>query len=485
MVETLAIGIDQDSPTLDPAMHRSRTVESVLRNIFDGLVTRDSQMQVVPEIAKSWRRLDELTWEFEIREGIHFHNGDPLTAEDAAFTIQRTITPEAIGGQSSPRKGLLGSVVAAEAVAAHTLRISTAQPYPILPKMLAFHEIVPKVYIQRVGDEEFARHPVGAGPFVFAQHVRGERIVMERFDQYYGGSPDIPQAGPAKVKRLVFLPIPEIATRLSALLAGEIDIAEKIPPHAASLVDEDPDTQLSTCSGTRTFFIALNCTQPPFDDVRVRKAVAYGLDIPHMVERILSGYATVLAGPLVPAAFGFDSELKPYPYDPDHARALVREAGIDDTSVELDAEDMDRELAEAIAAQLGEIGLTVRPRIWKWDVLQPLIMQQKRTMVLTSWGNASLDPVGILPPLLSTGGRGNYMGYSNPRVDEALAQSQVVFDPQKRRELFVTVQQIVHEEVPAVFGWAKQEIYGVRKRVQNWRARPDAMLMMHRTSLAK
>ena len=113
---TLAIGLDQDVPTLDPAMHRSRTVESVIRNMFDGLVTRDADMRIVPEIAESWRRIDDLTWEFAIRPGIRFHNGDVLSAEDAAFTIQRTITPEAIGGQSSPRKGLLGSVSRAEAL---------------------------------------------------------------------------------------------------------------------------------------------------------------------------------------------------------------------------------------------------------------------------------------------------------------------------------------------------------------------------------
>jgi len=151
-VPTLAVGLDQDVPTLDPAMHRSRTVESVIRNLADGLVTRDADMRIVPEIAESWRRIDDLTWEFAIRPGVRFHNGDALTAEDAAFTIQRTITPEAIGGQSSPRKGLLGSVDGADAMDELTLCIITAEPYPLLPKMLAFHEIVPKRYVERVGD---------------------------------------------------------------------------------------------------------------------------------------------------------------------------------------------------------------------------------------------------------------------------------------------------------------------------------------------
>ncbi len=475
-VPTLAIGLDQDVPTLDPAMHRSRTAEAVIRNLSDGLVTRAADMRIVPEIAESWRRIDDLTWEFAIRPGVRFHNGDALTAEDAAFTIQRTITPEAIGGQSSPRKGLLGSVDGAEAIDEQTLHITTSEPYPLLPKMLAFHEIVPKRYIEEVGDEEFGHRPVGAGPFRLVQHVTGERIVMERFNDYYGGAPSI--------DRLVFLPIPEVATRLGSLLAGEIDIAEKVPPHAAEMIERDSGARLSRATGTRSFFIGLNCKAPPLDDVRVRRALAHGLDIPRMVDRILSGHATTLAGPLTPAAFGFDGELTPRTHDPSLAKSLLAEAGIDSSlELELDCEDVNRELAETAAAQLSDLGISVRLRVWKWDVLQPLLKAGERQMWITSWGNASLDPAGLLPPLFVTDARGNFMGYSNAEVDAALERSQVAFAPTEREALFVKVQRIVHNEVPAIFGWATEEIYGVSTRVADWDARPDAMLMMHGTSL--
>jgi len=317
---------------------------------------------------------------------------------------------------------------------------------------------------------------VGAGPFRFVQHVTGERIVMERFRDYYGGAPPI--------ERLVFLPVPEVATRLGALLAGEIDIAEKVPPHAAAMVERDSGTRLSRATGTRSFFIGLNCKTAPLDDVRVRRAIAHGLDIPRMVDRILSGHAATLAGPLTPAAFGFDADLVPRKHDPSLARSLLDEAGVDaSTKLELDCEDVNRELAEAAAAQLSELGIQVRPRVWKWDVLQPLLKAGERQMWTTSWGNASLDPAGILPPLFVTGARGNFMGYSNAQVDAALERSQLAFDPQERRALFVQVQRIVHDQVPAIFGWATEEIYGVSTRVGNWKARPDAMLMMHRATL--
>ncbi len=483
--DALVIGIDQDIPTLDPAMHRSRTVEAVLRNVFDGLVTRDPNMRIVPELAESWRAVTPTEWEFRIRAGVRFHDGTPLTAEDAAFTIRRTIRPGAIGGQSSPRKGLLGSVIGAEARGELILRITTGEPYPILPKMLTFHEIVPKAYIKRVGDAEFARRPVGTGPFRFVQHVEGERIVLERFDGYYGGAPDIPPVGPARIKRLVFLPIPEVATRLGALLAGEIDIAEKVPPHTMRLLQRTKGVRLSTCTGTRTYFIGINCRRPPFDRVEVRRALATGVHLQRVVDRILGGTATVLAGPLVPAAFGFDKGLTPRRFDPAAARKLLSQAGVAKSAeFELDCVDNDRELAEAAAGQLSELGIRVRPRVWKWDVLQPLLAAGERDLFLTSWGNASLDPSGILLPLLGTGARGNHMGYSNAEVDRALERSQTEFDPRKRADLFVRVQRQVYQDVPAAFGWAREEIYGVRDRVRNWEARPDSMLMMHRALLA-
>jgi peptide/nickel transport system substrate-binding protein len=479
------VGLDEEVPTLDPAMHRSRTVEAVLRNLFDGLVTRDAHMNIVPELAESWRAVTPTVWEFRLRPGVRFHDGSPLTAEDAAFTIRRTIRPGAIGGQSSPRKGLLGSVTGAEARGELVLRITTDEPYPILPKMLTFHEVVPQAYIKRVGDEEFARRPVGTGPFRFVQHVKGERIVLERFDDYYGGSPDIPPVGPARLSRLVFLPIPEVATRLGALLAGEIDIAEKVPPHATELLERTEGVRLSACTGTRTYFLGMNCRRAPFNQLVVRQAFAVGLDLERLVDRILGGTATVLAGPLVPAAFGFDPDLPRRRFDPQAARRLLQSAGLDPaTETELDCVDSDRELAEAAAGQLSELGVRVRPRVWKWDVLQPMLAAGERDLFLSSWGNASLDPADILLPLLQTGARGNYMGYSNREVDRALERTQTEFDPRRRAELFVRVQRIVDTDVPAVFGWAPQEIYGVRDRVRNWEARPDAMLMMHRAYLA-
>ncbi len=480
---SITIALDRGVDTLDPAMHRSRTTEAVIRNIFDGLVTRDRNMKVVPELAESWNTIDPHTWEFKLRRGVRFHDGSPFTAEDVKFTIDRIITPGAVAGESSPRKGLLGEVDGAEVVDKHTVRIRTAKPFPALLSMLTFHEIVPKSYIEKVGDKEFAVKPVGTGPFKLKLWKRGERILLERFTGYYGGSPDIPPVGAAKLDGILFKPAPESASRMSSLLAGEVHIIESVPPHSVKTICTR-STEARTAPGTRTLYLGMNVLEGPFRDRRAREAVAYAVDFEAIVERVLSGQATVLAGPLVPAALGFDSSLEAVAHDPARAKALLRRARFPmDRLVEIDCEDSDKEIAQVLADQLRAVGLRARARVWNWDLLHPQLVDRKRTMFLTHWGNASLDPIGILEPLFASEGRGNYTGFQSRQVDDLLATARTSFDKAERERSYAEVQRILRDRLPVVCGLARNEIYGVSNRVRGWQPTSDGMLNMHDVSL--
>lgn len=478
--DTLVIGIQQTIPTLDPAMHRDRTVESVLRNMFDGLVTRDSNMKVVPQLAESWETLDDLTWRFKLRKGVKFHNGEDFTAEDVKFTIERITNEAAVDGQSSPRKGLLGSVNGVEIEDHYTILIKTENPWPILPAMLTFQEIVPEDYIKEKGDGYFAEHPVGAGPFKFVEWVKGERIVMERFDDYYGGSPDIPPVGPAKVKTLIFKPIPETAGRIAALKSGGCHITQSLPPHLVNEVQSDERTMVLTCEGTRSYFVGMNCQKKPFSDIRIRRAMNYAVDMDAIVSKILEGMAIPLAGPLVPAAFSYSKELKTYGYDENTAKELLKEAGYENGfEVELDTDKDMREIAETVSSQLAKVGVKAKVRMWEWGILRPQLEAGKRSLFMASWGNASLDPVGILIPTLKTGGRGNFTGYSNPKVDELLDKASIGMNSQERKEHFQEAQKLIYSDAPWIFGYSPKEIYGLRKSVVNWKPTPDGRMNMH------
>ncbi|NIM05960.1 MAG: ABC transporter substrate-binding protein [Armatimonadetes bacterium] len=480
---SLRVGLDADVETLDPAMHRSRTVEAVVRNICDGLVARDLQMQYVPQLAVSWSVEGDTRWIFKLREGVRFHTGEPFTAEDVKFTIDRVIG--AIEGLApSPRKDLLGPITGVEVIDEHTVAIITDGPYPILHKKLVFQEICPKAYFERVGAEEFARKPVGTGPFSLVEWRPGERIVLERFEDYYGGSPDIPPVGTAKMRGVLFRPLEEAATRLASLEAKEVDVAVNIPPDQAEHIGRLSHARLSVAQGTRTHFIGLNCTRKPFSDRRVREAMCFAIDPKPIVEQYLLGRAQALPGILVPMAFGYDDSLPQPRQDLARAKGLLKEAGYPQGfDITLDCEATDKRIAEAITGSMRAAGVRAEVRVWKKDNLLNQMRQQQRDMFLTSWGNSSLDPSGILPVLFRSEGYSNYFGFQNAELDRLLEEADRSMEAETRRQKYIEVQRILHREAPTCFHFALEELYGVSDRVENFEARPDGMLPMHDVSL--
>ena len=328
--DTIVVGLRSDSlVTLDPANYRDRETETVIRNMFDGLVTRTHDGEVVPEIAESWEQVDETTFDFTLREGVLFHNGDEMTADDVVFTFWRILEDGAIDGATSPRRGLLGPLESVEKVDDNTVRFNLSDPFPPFLQALVHFQIVPEGYLTEVGDAEFARNPIGTGPFVFVRGELESEIVLDRFDDYYGGAPDIEPVGTAQVERAIFRNMPEPATRVSALLADEIHIAQAVPPDLVTRLEGEEGVEVLTTEGTRAFMIELNNAQPPFDDVRVRQALNYAIDWEGILEGIYLGYGAQLATAFLPSGFGFNPDLAPYPYDPERAAELLQEAGYD------------------------------------------------------------------------------------------------------------------------------------------------------------
>ena len=484
-VREIRVGVTQDALTLDPANHRNRETQTVIRNIYDGLLTRDAEMRIRPEIAESWRQIDARTYEFRLRTGIRFHSGDVLTAEDVKFTFDRLTKDNAMGGQTSPRKGLLGPLQDTVVLDERTVRMVLAEPWPILPAMLPFQEVVNRRHVERVGQEGMQTRPDGCGPFRLAEWRRGEAVILERFADYYGGSTEIPGAGPAQIDRAIFRVMPENSARIAALLAGEVDIITELPASAMRQVEASANAQVMKVNGTRTFFVALNLAKKPFNDVRVRHALNHALDKGAIISRILNNTATPLRGVMSPDAFAFNPDLPEYVHDVARARALLAEAGVPQgTELVLDTVAALKEIAEAIAALLSRTGLRVRAQVWEGAVLTPMWQtperRRDRDMLLTSWGNGSLDPSDIMVPTLRTGGRGNSAGFSNAEVDRLLDAAETETDQEKRAAMYRRAQAIVTEEAPWIFLWLPQDIYGVARRVQNWRPQADSRINLHR-----
>ncbi|MCC7425352.1 MAG: ABC transporter substrate-binding protein [Alphaproteobacteria bacterium] len=483
------VGFTQDALTLDPANARNRETETIIRNMADGLVTRDANMRVVPEIAESLRMIDPLTWEASIRRGIRFHSGDELDAHDVKLTLDRITKPNAMGGQTSPRQSLLSPLRDTEVVDSHRVRLHLRAPWPILPVMLPFQQMVNRRHVERAG-ANIATQLDGTGPFRLVEWRRGDRIVMERFAGYYGGSPDIPPVGPAQVDRVIFRVMPDNSARVAALLAGEVDIINELPASAMRRVEQNQGTQVARVNGTRTFFVAFNTAKPPFNDVRVRRALNHAVNRQLIIDRVLLGTAVPLNGAMSPDSPYFNASLPEYRYDPDLARRLLAEAGHPNgIDLVIDVIGAFREQAEAVAQMMQRAGVRARVQVWEGAVLAPMWLnaerRRERDMYFSSWGNATLDPSDLMVPTLRTGARGNSSGFSNAEVDRLLDAAETEVDDAKRREMYNRAQVIVNQEAPWIFLWLPQDLYGVSRRITGWRPQSDSRINLHDVRLAQ
>jgi peptide/nickel transport system substrate-binding protein len=506
--QTIIIALGQAPVSLDPADHRTRESETVIRNMFDGLVTRDNTSGVHMEIAESMSWLDEKTLEIKLRSGIKFHDGTDMTADDVVYTFNRIIQENGIDypePHTSPRKGLIAPLESIEKTADDTVVMHFSGPWPPAMQLLVHQQIVPQHYLEQVGTEGFIANPIGTGPFKFVSAQPGlEEVVMERFDDYYGGSPDLTPVDTACVSGVIFRAIPEASTRVAALLAGEVDIIQAVPAELIDTLMQTPGIQVKTAPGTQPKWMEMNVNKAPFDDVRVRQAMNYAVDKDLIIQEIYGGRAVALPGPLSPYNNFVNKSLKPYAYDPDKALSLLSDAGWTDSdgdgildkngqpfSFTLDTLEDWRPLAEAVAGMFRDIGIDANVRFWEYSVIQPQLLAGERQAYLDDWGDSAFDPVGHFEAKWhgyvegSPYGRGNFSGYNNERVNELIKMGETTADTNQRQTIYDEAQQLVYDDAPAVFLILPEEAEAASSRVQNWAPASDSRENMHDVCLAQ
>lgn len=499
--QTIVVALAGAPTTLDPADHRSRLSETVIRNMFDGLVTRDTTNGVHLELAESAELIDPQTWEFKLRQGVKFHDGSGMTADDVVFTFNRIIQENMIEypePHTSPRKGLIAPLASVEKVDDYTVRFNLSAPWPPAMQLFVHQQIVPKAYLEAVGTQGFVEKPIGAGPFKFVEGQLDDQIVMERFDEYWGGAPTLPPVGPACVARAVFRVIPEASTRVAALLAGEVHIIQGVPPELIGTLEAAEGVVVKTAAGTQPKWMEMNVNQPPFDNKIVRQALNHLIDKELLVETLYDGRAVVLPGVLSPYNNFADNSLTPYAYDPEKALSMLAEAGIVDSdgdgrlewngapwSFVVDSLDEHRTLAEAVVAQLQGAGIDASLRLWEYSVVKPLLDAGERTAYLDDWGDSAFDPVGHMEAKWhgvepgSPYGRGNFSGYNNPRVNELIKAGETETDEAQRRAIYNEAQAILYDDAPAVFLILPEEVEASRANVTNWAPASDSRINLH------
>ena len=338
---------------LDASMYTGMLTFNVAVHMLEPLLMRGEDLQPKPHLAEKIEFPDNKTIHLSIRDGVKFHNGDTLTVDDVVFTLQRVSGPDT----KSQHKPYTSAVESVTALDDKTVEIKLSESDVTFQGRLALIPIVPKKVVEASGDEGFDAKPVGTGPYKFVSWKRGDRVTEEAFTDYWQGSP--------KINTLVFRGIPEDSTRVAELQTGGLDVATNIPTQSVPQIKESGKAQIMTVDSLRTVFIVLNTLEKPFDDVRMRQAVNYGIDKKLIVDGVLDSYGKPNSEPFGPEVFGYDPNLEGYyAYDPNKAKQLMKDAGYGD-GVEVNFYGAtgrylkDKEVQENIVSQLGEIGVKV------------------------------------------------------------------------------------------------------------------------------
>ncbi|HEX7101897.1 MAG TPA: ABC transporter substrate-binding protein, partial [Nitrolancea sp.] len=463
---TIAQGVDVR--TFDPN-EDTRSFE-VFRNVFDNLLARDQDLKLVPGLAESWSNIDPTTWEFKIRQGVKFHDGTPLTAKDVEFTWSHVLDPNV----KSRIYSFISTVDHVQAVDDFTVRLVTKTAFPALPTIVDYVFIVPAETYKAMGPEKFAVAPVGTGAYKFVEWIKDEHFSFERNDDYWRGK--------ASITNAEFRPISEDATRVAALQAGEVDISTLIPITNVPTIRADSKLDIRSVRSLFTIFVGMNTFKAPFTDVRVRQALNYAVDVDSLVKNLLDGHAYPLGQICAPAVFGYNPDVKPYPYDPEKAKSLLAEAGFPDGfSTTLDTPSgqylQDVEMSQAIAGQLAKVGVKVEVKAAEFNEYFDRWLAKKIDGLYFLGNTATtMDVDGVLGSHFDSKRRGLY--YNSPESDDLIHQGQMEFDVAKRQQIYAQEQVYLHDQAPWIFLYNQENIFGVAKSLE-WKPNADDRIWVY------
>ncbi|MBI4321787.1 MAG: ABC transporter substrate-binding protein [Chloroflexi bacterium] len=461
-----------DPTTLDPTA-TIKTVNVMLNaHLYDPLINRDRTGKLEGRLAERWENPNSTTWRFFLRKGVKFHNGEEFNAESAKLSLDRVRDSKISEATAS-----FSTIESVTIVDTYTIDIKTKAPDPLLLQRLADQpSMVPPGALKTKGDEEFARNPVGTGPFQFVEWVRGNRIAFKANPQYWRGAP--------KFDSLVFKVIPEGATRVAALQTGEVDIAIAVPPGIVDTVKKSGNARIVTAPLANDVHIGFKANEPPFNDVRVRQALNYAVNKKAIVESVLGGFARLTGQPSPEGVFGYNAKLQPYPYDQQKARQLLAEAGhANGLTVDLTFADgfvpNGKEVMEAVAEQLRAVGVTSRLNQVDVASFSPLGRAGRMTPLFATYTlTRNFDTDEMLQNPLTTQGPWNHGRYSNARIDVIVKEAVSILDQAQRQRLYEEANQILHDDAAWLYLYNPMSVWGIANSVE-FEARPDDLVKVY------
>jgi peptide/nickel transport system substrate-binding protein len=440
----LRAGMSADPSSLDPHRSTDTTTRNIFENVYDTLVAFDADGNIVPSLAERWEIPDPTTYIFHLRSDVVFHSGDPFTADDVVFSIERITAEETASPWAADFAGISALVVEDE----HRLRIELDAPFaPFLDNLAkTFNAIMSRNALGADGDA--SETIVGTGPFRFVEFVPGQRLVLERNPDYW--KPGLPY-----LDGIEFLPFPDPVAQVTALRTGAVDWIEYVPDGEVEFFQSDPNFTVVGGLGTNFRALYRNMERPPLDDARVRQAIAWALDREEIVDVALFGVGGVpiLGGPVPPGHWAH-VDYMPYEQDFDRARALLAEAGYPDGfQMEMLINSnfaMLRTPAEVVQAQLAQVGIDLTIRLEEWTSYIDSV--NRGDFNITVLGTSGLsDPDSYLfTQLHSTQGR-NQVSWDDATFDRLVEQGRVTVDQEERRRIYEEAQRHLIDQVPMAY----------------------------------
>jgi peptide/nickel transport system substrate-binding protein len=469
--DTAVVAQSQDIIALDPTQHTTYPTQNVLWHIYEPLVTRGTGGKYEPMLATGWKTLNDTTWQFTLRQGVKFTNGEPFDANAVKFTFDRAMDPNT----KNRSVANLRAIERVEVVDPYTVNFVTKGAFPVLLYYLSedgFSSVVlPPKFVQDQGSEGLSKTPIGTGPYRFVSWRKDESVSLEANPDYWGGAPPI--------KKIVWRAIPEDAARLAELRSGGADVVDNVVPEQVDVLNTG-STRVETIPSDFVMFVAMDTTRPgPLQDKRVRQALNHAVDVDAIVTNVLGGLAQRISVSLPTDAFGYPGDLQGYPYDPDMAKKLLSDAGVGNGfKVPFITRNgrylKDKEVVEAIGGFLSQVGVETDIMVVTGSVWSQVSDKHER-LGLSYPGWSGPDAELVWDPILHSGGLQSYV--ENKQIDALIEQGANTLDEQRRQSTYAELARLIKDEAVHIPLFQSPLIYASASGL-TWTPRGDSIINM-------
>lgn len=472
---SINIGMSSDATSLDPRFVTTASGMYITSQIYNGLVKLTKDLEYVPDLA-TFENTSDTTYIFHLQKGVKFHDGTELTAEDVKYTYESMLDPDVASPKAGNYKNIVGaeefaegkvdSVEGIKIIDKYTVSFELKEPFaPFLVNMNV--GIVPKHIAEKEG-ANLADNPVGTGPFKFESRVVDQETVLTAYDNYFEGRPNL--------DKVTYKVLPESSVGVIELQTGSIDVLMDVTKDDLEVIMGDPSLILSSIAGTNYQYIGFNVTNSPVDNKYLRKAIAYALD-KEAIAKYFEGsrtYVPLPATSYLAREYANDSRINKYEFDVNKAREMLRKGSYNGEEVVIKTSEGRQELAQIMKQMMEAVGINTKIELLEWGTFYSDVKQGRAQVYLLGWYGI-IDPDSywffhseMTPPK----GGANRMYYSNKEVDRLIEEGRTTLDPEKRKEVYAQLYQILTDDLPMIFLYSTPDLSAYRKGIKGFEPAP-------------